>query len=276
MILYEDQIKLLLKRDRLQLIFLLAHKVILLSTLWPNLIGLIGHEETDLWFQAVGLSRFRRCRWWDRCWGWRWCWFRSRCNFQTQTHTSTHHTHLLSAQRGPKLGADPPPPPPAVREMPVSPAALQRRGGRKEGKEPGGGRKGKRGGEGAREGERRDRDAQGREEGGRNHQEICCVWCQEGKKKRAKKEAAAYERLQWCLWVAFRHLCVFIFRGKWIQTKDKKMHILCKAIYPTPGVMFAPCMSLPLPCHYLTFYSPAARSCSDSAPSLPPSVHPCV
>lgn len=54
----------------------------------------------------------------------------------TYTHTQTHtplpwHTHPLFAQRGPRLGADSPP---AVTEMPVSPAALQRGGGRKEGK----------------------------------------------------------------------------------------------------------------------------------------------
>lgn len=39
------------------------------------------------------------------------------------------------------------------------------------------------------------------------------------------------------------------------------MHILRQAIYLTPSVMFSLCMSLPLPCHDLTFYSQADWSC---------------
>jgi len=67
----------------------------------------------------------------------------------THTHTCLpRHTHPRFAQRVTRLGADSPP---AVREMPVSPAALQRGGGRKEGKEPEAGSKGRRGGAGARE-----------------------------------------------------------------------------------------------------------------------------
>ena len=69
-------------------------------------------------------------------------------NKHTHTHTPTHPSLCHDtptppfAQRGPRLGADSPP---AVREMPVSPAALRRGGGRKEG------RKGRRDGGGGEE-----------------------------------------------------------------------------------------------------------------------------
>ena len=67
-------------------------------------------------------------------------------NKHTHTHTHTHPSLCHDtptppfAQRGPRLGADSPP---AVREMPVSPAALQRGGGRKEGREDEMGRRGR-------------------------------------------------------------------------------------------------------------------------------------
>lgn len=55
------------------------------------------------------------------------------------------------------------------------------------------------------------------------------------------------------------------------------MHIFRKAIYLTPSVMFTLCMSLPLPCHDLTFCSQAGsqtQSCVQSGQSVPPSAHP--
>lgn len=72
------------------------------------------------------------------------------------THTSAYHaaSHLSSPSVG--RGSVQVLPPPTVREMPVSPAALQRRGGGKEGEEPEGGSTGRRRGAGVRGKELKD------------------------------------------------------------------------------------------------------------------------